>query len=500
MVATVEIDAFGDSDPGRVRERNEDRFHCDPARGIFIVVDGVGGHAGGARAAELALQAVRARLERDTGSIVERLREAITSANEAIYDEAQNCPDVAGMSCVLTAAVVSGEQVFVGHVGDTRLYKLRAGQMAKLTHDHSPVGALEDSGQLDELQAMRHPQRNQVWRDVGRVAHRPGDPDFIDIIEAPFEPDAALLLCSDGVSDLVSSTEIASAIYGHAGSPALAVRALIDAANEAGGRDNVTAIVVQRPEFAKPDEVDVPDSPVSVAARHALPWVSLAVAVLAMAILTPTGPSRSAPTEAPRPVVVQPRMLRVGAMAGTDAGTITEAMAVARPGDTVMVEPGIYRESITLREGVTVVSVRRRGAELRRPLDFSGPWTAVVVNDIGSGSIRGFRIIGSDTEALQVGVYVKDAFATLEDLEVTGAQDSAIQIAGVSAPVVHGCVLRQNGGFGLQIRDFSAPEISNTAVVDNGRPGIDVGRDARPVMSWNVVTEKSARRPGTGRR
>src|SRR5687768_16609286 len=155
MLATIELEAFGASDAGRVRANNEDRFHCDPARGIFVVVDGVGGHAGGARAAELALQAVRARLERETGSIVERLREAISSANEAIYDESQRHHDVAGMSCVLTAAVVSGTQLFAGHVGDTRLYKLRAGQLLKLTHDHSPVGALEDSGQLGELQAMR---------------------------------------------------------------------------------------------------------------------------------------------------------------------------------------------------------------------------------------------------------------------------------------------------------------------------------------------------------
>src|SRR5918992_786541 len=243
------LNAAGASHPGRVRPRNEDRFHVDAARGIFIVVDGVGGHAGGERAAEIAVDAVRTRLERDTGSFVERLREAIAGANEAIHEESGVRPDLSGMACVLTAAMVSGGRVYAGHVGDTRLYKLRNGSMVKLTHDHSPVGALEDDGRLDEREAMAHPRRHEVWRDVGTAARRPADPEFIEIVDEAFEPDAALLLCSDGLTDRVSSADVASIIQAHAGAPDIAVQDLIWAANDAGGSDNVTAVVVEGPEF-----------------------------------------------------------------------------------------------------------------------------------------------------------------------------------------------------------------------------------------------------------
>ena len=106
------------------------------------------------------------------------------------------------MACVLTAAVIRDGRAMVGHVGDTRLYKLRSGRIEKVTRDHSPVGEREDARELSELDAMQHPRRNEVYRDVGSEPHEPGDPDFIDIHEVPFEPDAALLLCSDGLTDL----------------------------------------------------------------------------------------------------------------------------------------------------------------------------------------------------------------------------------------------------------------------------------------------------------
>jgi len=114
------------------------------------------------------------------------------------------------MACVLTVAVVDGERAVIGHVGDTRLYKLRAGAMQKITPDHSPVGEREDSGELSEAEAMRHPRRNEVFRDVGSELHEVGDPDLIDVRETTWEPDAALLLCSDGLTDLVPAGTISS--------------------------------------------------------------------------------------------------------------------------------------------------------------------------------------------------------------------------------------------------------------------------------------------------
>src|SRR5690242_8921572 len=125
----------GASDPGRVRQNNEDAWHADPDRGIFLVVDGIGGQAAGEKAAEIAVARVRARLERHTGTTEQRLREAITMANNEILHTSHQNPDWAGMACVLTAVVIENGEAVVGHVGDSRLYKIRGGRIAKLTHD-----------------------------------------------------------------------------------------------------------------------------------------------------------------------------------------------------------------------------------------------------------------------------------------------------------------------------------------------------------------------------
>ena len=440
-VATIAVDGAGASHPGRVRARNEDRFHVDVTRGVFIVVDGVGGHPGGERAAEIAIDAVRRRLERNTGSIVERLREAVTGANEAIHEEAGVRPDLSGMACVLTAAVVSGGRVYAGHVGDTRLYKLRGGTMVKLTHDHSPVGALEDDGRLDEREAMAHPRRHEVWRDVGTASRRPADPGFIEVVDEVFEPDAALLLCSDGLTDRVSSGDVAAIIQARAGSPAVAVQDLIWAANEAGGRDNVTAVVVEGPEFARAAAAPLAKHrsrhAIYSAARYVLAFAIGAAATFA--IRTPLAQlmPAAAPAEPVSTVTSQTRTWRVGAGAGADVTSISAAIAEARPGDLVVVDAGTYRESITLREGVTVVSAQRHGAELRRPAQLTGPWTAITATGVTSAAVRGLRIVGTSTERLDVGVLVSDAVASLEDLQIAGAQDAAVRIVGASAVILN---------------------------------------------------------------
>jgi serine/threonine protein phosphatase PrpC len=154
------------------------------------------------------------------------------------------------MACVLTLALVSDDALVVGHVGDSRLYKLTAGGISKLTHDHSPIGDREDRGELTEVEAMRHPRRNEVFRDVGGQPHEAADPDFIELLTTSLEPDAAVLLCSDGLSDMVTSVEIQRIVRKDAGDPAAVVGALIDAANAAGGKDNVTVVYVQGPDFS----------------------------------------------------------------------------------------------------------------------------------------------------------------------------------------------------------------------------------------------------------
>src|SRR4051812_5493844 len=254
MEVQTTLRAAGATHPGLQRETNEDRYHYDPARGLFIVIDGVGGQAAGEKAAEIALGLVRTRLERETGAVEDRVREAIGLANDEIHRLASLHPEWTGMACVLTIAVITGGDVVVGHVGDTRLYRLRGGDIEKLTRDHSPVGEREDAGQLSEHDAMRHPRRNEVYRDVGSEPHTPDEAGFIDVMRRPFEADAALLLCSDGLTDMVPAEVILDTVRDFAGHPYEVVRALIDAANAAGGKDNVTAVYVEGPRFAAGDD------------------------------------------------------------------------------------------------------------------------------------------------------------------------------------------------------------------------------------------------------
>src|SRR5690242_13486552 len=166
MVKT-QLRSAGASDPGRARQNNEDAFHIDLDRGIFLVVDGIGGHAAGEQAAAIAVERIRTRLERHTGTPEQRVREAITMANNEILQAARRNPEWAGMACVLTLVLMENGSAVVGHVGDSRLYQIRRGQIRKITHDHSPVGEREDSHEISEAEAMRHPRRNEVYRDVG---------------------------------------------------------------------------------------------------------------------------------------------------------------------------------------------------------------------------------------------------------------------------------------------------------------------------------------------
>ena len=268
------------TDTGLVREHNEDRYWMDPARGAFLVVDGVGGQAAGERAAEIAVAAIRQALggtdHRLSWSVMPwvghalacqpagrpamppcrwfllpeaRVRQAIAAANNRIYDEARADPELAGMACVLTLALVEGPRVTVGHVGDSRLYLIGSGAIRKVTSDHSPVGEVEDAGEIGEEEAMAHPRRNEVFRDVGSRPRPAGEPEFIEVRHCELPNDAAMLLCSDGLSDHLTSRRIREIAERYAGDAAQTARHLVDAANQAGGRDNITAVFVAGPAF-----------------------------------------------------------------------------------------------------------------------------------------------------------------------------------------------------------------------------------------------------------
>ena len=238
------IAGYGRSDQGRVRENNEDNFLCDNALGLYAVIDGMGGRAAGEVAAGIARDIIVKRMAWPTGSAEERLREAITLANNEIFRQGQQHPEWRGMGCVLTVALIEREKLTIGHVGDTRLYVLRQGKAVKITPDHSPIGLIEDGGLLAEVEAMRHPRRNEVSRDVGSEFHSPEDTGFVEVIERRVAPGESILLCSDGLTDLLTREEISRIEATHRADAVAVVEALIGAANEAGGRDNVTVVYV----------------------------------------------------------------------------------------------------------------------------------------------------------------------------------------------------------------------------------------------------------------
>jgi len=238
------------TDTGLQRTRNEDRIWADDTQGLYLVVDGLGGHAAGELAAETAVQVIVRELAQAQWKEPQAdLCRAITAANNEIYSLAQREPAHAGMACVLTLLSLREETATVAHVGDSRLYLFWNGTLRKLTSDHSPVGELEDHGELTEIEAMAHPRRNEIFRDVGSRERDAGDLDFIELRTFPFHPSAALLLCTDGLSDSLSSSETAAIIGAFDGDPQGVARRLVEAANENGGLDNVSVVFVPGPEF-----------------------------------------------------------------------------------------------------------------------------------------------------------------------------------------------------------------------------------------------------------
>lgn len=240
---------YGNTDTGKRRTNNEDAFvveWLDDNSVLAIVIDGVGGYEGGEVAAEIAQREIPSYLrEFNRGERLELLKQAVVCANNTIYDRRQFDKARPNMSCVLTSALVdiSRNVIDMVHVGDTRLYQFHNGEFSKLSHDHSFVGYCEEIGDLTEDEAMRHPRRNEISRSVGEEKHGVSDQGFLEAVEFPLLPNTIFLLCSDGLTDLVTSAQI-SAILGKDISLEEKTRQLIDAANEAGGKDNVTVVLV----------------------------------------------------------------------------------------------------------------------------------------------------------------------------------------------------------------------------------------------------------------
>lgn len=242
------------TDTGRVREHNEDAVFANPHLGFVVLADGMGGYNAGEVASSMATTRLASELESALAARAPHatdgpggeafagqcLRDAVADANAVIFQAAQEEAGYAGMGTTLVAALFFDDRVVVAHVGDSRLYRLRDGTLSLLTHDHSLLQEQIDSGLLSAEEARHSLNRNLVTRALGV------DPLVeVDLAEHLVLPDDLYLLCSDGLNDMVPDEEIALALQTLSGHLELAATQLVEMANDQGGRDNVSVILVK---------------------------------------------------------------------------------------------------------------------------------------------------------------------------------------------------------------------------------------------------------------
>ena len=237
------------TDTGRQRRDNEDNAFARAP--VFVVADGMGGAQAGEVASKIATETFEQGLP-DSGSPEERLAERVREANHQIYELSRSDRERAGMGTTLTAAYVDDTSVAIAHVGDSRAYLFRDGTLERLTQDHSLVEELVRQGKLTPEQAAGHPQRSIITRALGPEASVE-----VDTWTYPVRAGDILLLCSDGLTTMISEERVAE-ILGEAGSLDGTADALIDAANEAGGRDNITVVLFRLEEVGEDGQTDQP--------------------------------------------------------------------------------------------------------------------------------------------------------------------------------------------------------------------------------------------------
>lgn len=241
----MELKVGARSDVGMIRSGNEDNFfaEADDRRGVFVVADGMGGHAAGEVASEMAVQIVARHLLAMTSVLdraaAEKLAYAMRDANRAIYDRMLEEVDKQGMGTTASVLVLSDNQFLIGQIGDSRIYLLRDGALTQLTKDHSYVQEQVDAGLLTPEQARYHPYSNVITRCVGA-----SESVDADIYEGEMKPGDVFLLASDGLTGMVDDRRLQAMLLARSG-PGRIVDALIAEANGRGGLDNITAIVIQ---------------------------------------------------------------------------------------------------------------------------------------------------------------------------------------------------------------------------------------------------------------
>ncbi|MEQ9358144.1 Stp1/IreP family PP2C-type Ser/Thr phosphatase [Coleofasciculus chthonoplastes] len=232
----------GLTDPGLIRTVNQDYYYIDPKGRFFIVADGMGGHAGGQEASQLATEVIQARLERQWLESVpseKLLEQALYDANQAILEDQKKHPERADMGTTAVVVIFRKGQPWLAHVGDSRLYRWRQLKLEQMTDDHTWVARAMKAGDLTPEQARTHPWRHVLSQCLGRKDLKSVDVESMEIQSGDF-----LLLCTDGLTEELSDTAIASHLQSNGDGEEIAAN-LIAAAKEKGGRDNITVILVK---------------------------------------------------------------------------------------------------------------------------------------------------------------------------------------------------------------------------------------------------------------
>lgn len=229
----------GETDTGLVRSHNEDCLDWDAELGVALIADGMGGHNAGEVASRLAVDSMMAALSNAGADLDEsRLRAMVAEANQVIHEHALAQPDCDKMGTTLVMFCLQQERLFITHVGDSRAYRLRDGELQRLTDDHSLVRQLLEDGAISTEAGCDSRYKNIITRALGaRDAYEP------DIAEFDVAPDDVYVLCSDGLTDMVSDPEIREILADRKDRPDAAVTALVEQAKQAGGRDNISVIV-----------------------------------------------------------------------------------------------------------------------------------------------------------------------------------------------------------------------------------------------------------------
>ncbi len=231
------------SDQGKIRSSNEDSYAANPKNRIFLVADGMGGHAAGEIASQIAAATFEevAAVKLGTGLPPEEiLYSAAQEANSRIYQAQRMKAELSGMGSTLTALSIRGGKYFVVHVGDSRAYLLRNGVLRQVTRDHSLVWQLYESGVLKKEELSSHPQKNLITRSIG-----PHPQVEADLEEGEAREGDIFLLCSDGLTDMVSDENIRKILSKPDQTPKQLGETLVEAANTGGGADNITVVVVR---------------------------------------------------------------------------------------------------------------------------------------------------------------------------------------------------------------------------------------------------------------